>query len=113
MKRLAQLHALDMRVRQIFCTHLAGGVGRVQEVADRVNERTRALFENAPRLTARDLLGVTAAAEGRPEAFTFSRGDLFAGNPEFWVQVDLPGDGEPQFRFSYPMDGSIRPRRPQ
>ncbi len=99
-KRLAQVHAVDLRLRNVFYVLLAGGPERVEEIVKLVNKHTRRHFPGAPHFTARDLAGVIPSANDAPARYTFSRVRQMFRNPEFMVWVDLPREGRPVFRFA-------------
>src|SRR5262249_54305994 len=94
-KRLEQVYAVDLRIRHLFCLHLAGGPEGVGPVRKGVNEQLRRYYRTVPPLTVRELGGVAPATDTSPERFWFWRGAPLAAQPEFWVQVDVPQNGEP------------------
>jgi hypothetical protein len=105
-ERLLQLHALDMRLQQVFYVLLAGGPDRVEAAVQKVNELAQPFYSRypeIPQLTAADLLGVTPSADGTGMVWTFSRNkDNKVRNPLFEVSINVSQQGEPTLRYVIP-----------
>jgi hypothetical protein len=115
-ERLLQLHALDLRLQQVFYVLVAGGPERVEEALEKADELTApyyCLYPDLPRLTAADLFRVTPSADGSRVQFTFSRNRGRAvRSPLFEVAIDVPREGEPKLDYVIPPQKPSRNSRP-
>jgi hypothetical protein len=111
MKRISELYAVDMRLRQEVNIILAGGLDFVESLVRQVNVQIRESFSNGPQFTPRDLHGVVLPISGGSTSFSFFRPNLLADYPDFVVHVEWRPDAEPIFRYSFPLDSPIRPRQ--